>query len=126
MDRGAILLVDDEEAVRESLGSWLREDGYRVDTAPDGRTALDKLRENAFDVMLVDLKMPGLDGIHVLVEARRKHPNLIAILMTAYATVETAVEAMQQGANDYLVKPFDPEDLSRLMERLTRPRPMRC
>ncbi len=126
MDQGGILLVDDEDAVRESLGSWLREDGYRVDTAPDGRAALDKLRENAYDIMLIDLKMPGLDGIQVLVEAKKEHPNLIAILITAYATVETAVQAMQQGAHDYLVKPFDPEELSQLVERLTRPRPTRC
>jgi two-component system, NtrC family, response regulator AtoC len=69
--------------------------------------------------MLVDLKMPGLDGLQVRVEAKKRQPDLVAVLMTAYATVDTAVQAMKQGAHDYLVKPFDPEELSQLVQRLT-------
>lgn len=120
MSQNQILVVDDEEAVRESLGGWLREDGYQVETAPDGQAALDKLAQHAYGILLVDLKMPGLDGLQVLVEAKKRQPDLVAILMTAFATVDTAVQAMKQGANDYLVKPFDPEKLSQLVQRLTR------
>ena len=120
MSQSPILLVDDEEAVRESLGAWLREDGYQVETAPDGQAALDKLARHAYGVLLLDLKMPGLDGLQVLVEAKKRQPDLVAILMTAFATVDTAVQAMKQGAHDYLVKPFDPEELSQLVQRLTR------
>jgi len=117
---GSILLVDDEESVRESLGSWLSEDGYQVDTATDGQGALDKLAKQAYEIMLVDLKMPGMDGLRVLVEAKRRQPGLVVILMTAYATVDTAVQAMKQGAHDYLVKPFEPEELSQMVGRLTK------
>jgi len=116
----SILVVDDEEIVRESLAHWLGEDGYRVDTASDGQTALGKLAESSFAIMLVDLKMPGMDGLQLLREARKCRPDLVVILMTAYATVDTAVQAMKQGAHDYLLKPFDPEGLSRMVERLAR------
>lgn len=120
MGKRSILLVDDEDAVRESLGSWLREDGYPVDTAPDGQTALDKLSQHAYAILLVDLKMPGMDGLQVLVEAKKRQPELVVILMTAYATVDTAVQAMKHGAHDYLVKPFEPEELSQMVGRLTK------
>jgi DNA-binding NtrC family response regulator len=119
-DRDGVLVVDDEEAVRESLASWLREDGYRVETAPDGATALRSLAERPCAVLLVDLKMPGLDGLEVLVRAQALQPDVAIVLMTAYATVETAVRAMKQGAVDYLVKPFDPEAASRLVAQCLR------
>jgi two-component system, NtrC family, response regulator AtoC len=121
----SILVVDDEEIVRESLAQWLGEDGYRVNTAPDGRTALGKLAESSYAIMLVDLKMPGMDGLQLLREAKKSRPDLVVILMTAYATVDTAVQAMKQGAQDYLLKPFDPEGLSRMVERLAREHALR-
>ena len=124
--KGPVLVVDDEEIVRDSLASWLTEDGYTVDTAPDGPTALEMLRVRPYAVVLGDLKMPGMDGLEMLVRARRLRPETPIILMTAYATVETAVQAMKQGAHDYLVKPFEPEDLSQMVARLTpnqAPRP---
>jgi DNA-binding NtrC family response regulator len=113
-----VLVVDDEEIVRESLSGWLRKDGYAVTAAPDGRNALDALRAEPFGVVLLDLKMPGMDGLAVLEEARRVRPEATCVVMTAYATVDTAVAAMKLGAYDYLVKPFDPEELSVLVQRI--------
>ncbi len=113
-----ILIVDDEEIVRESLSGWLEKDGYQVSTAPDGPTALDKLREGLWSILLVDLKMPGMDGLQVLEAARKLHPEAAVVMITAYATVETAVKAIKIGASDYIVKPFDPEELSLMIQRI--------
>ncbi len=123
--KGSILVVDDEEIVRDSLSRWLEEDGYRVDTAPDGQTALAKLAEQAYAILLVDLKMPGIDGLQVLTQARTMQPDAAVIIMTAYATVDTAVQAMKQGAYDYLVKPFEPEELSLMVGKLTNQQALR-
>jgi two-component system, NtrC family, response regulator AtoC len=116
--RTRILVVDDEEIVRESMGAWLAKDGYTVGTAEDGPSALETLRRETTQVLLVDLKMPGMDGLQVLVEARKLQPELSVVIMTAYATVDTAVQAMKDGAYDYLVKPFDPEELSQMMRKI--------
>jgi two-component system, NtrC family, response regulator AtoC len=118
-----ILVVDDEETVRESLASWLEEDGYEVDTAADGATGLAKLQARTYAVLLVDLKMPGMDGLQLLARAREIQQEVPVIIMTAYATVDTAVQAMKQGAYDYLVKPFEPEALSLMVGKLTSPQP---
>jgi len=123
--KGCILVVDDEEIVRDSLARWLEEDGYRVDTAPDGQAALAKLAEQAYVILLVDLKMPGIDGLQVLAQARTMQPDAAVIIMTAYATVDTAVQAMKQGAYDYLVKPFEPEELSLMVGKLTNQEALR-
>lgn len=106
-----ILVIDDEAVMRESLKDWLMEDGYEVDLAAGGREALDMAQEKDWDVILLDLKMPGIDGIETL--ERLKELNLQAeiLMMTAYATVDTAVQAMKQGAFDYLAKPFDPDQV---------------
>ena len=117
-DAVRVLVVDDEEIVRESLSGCLRSDGYGVSTAPDGRAALDALRSERWAIVLLDLKMPAMDGLQVLEEARRIRPEAAFVMMTAYATVDTAVAAMKLGAYDYLVKPFDPEELSVLVQRI--------
>ncbi len=117
-EKARILVIDDEEIVRDSMAGWLREDGYSVETAPDGRTAIERIRAEPWAILLVDLKMPGIDGLQVLEEAKKLQPEASVIIMTAYATVDTAVQAMKMGAYDYLVKPFEPEELSLMMKKL--------
>jgi heterodisulfide reductase subunit A len=106
-----ILVVDDELVVRDSLKEWLEEEGFSVDMAASGAEALEQLADQSYQLMLLDIKMPGMDGVTVLQKAMESHPDIAVIMMTAYATVETAVEAMKIGALDYLLKPFDPETL---------------
>jgi DNA-binding NtrC family response regulator len=117
-ERIRILVVDDEEIVRESLGGWLAKDGYSVEQAADGPAALARLREQPFSILISDLKMPGMDGLTLQGQARALRPDLAVVIMTAYATVDSAVTAMKQGAFDYLVKPFDPEELSMMMQKI--------
>ncbi|MFP4474980.1 MAG: response regulator [Desulfatibacillaceae bacterium] len=110
-----VLVVDDERIVRESLCAWLEDDGYTAVAASSGREALDRLEQGDVSVMLADIKMPGMDGVELLHHAMERQPGLTVVMMTAYATVDTAVEAMKTGARDYLVKPFEPEDVLRLV-----------
>ena len=95
--------------MRDSLKEWLVEEGFSVDMAASGPQALEQLSRQPYQLMLLDIKMPGMDGVEVLQTAKENSPDLNVIMMTAYATVETAVEAMKIGALDYLIKPFDPE-----------------
>jgi DNA-binding NtrC family response regulator len=119
--RWHILVVDDEETMTESLAAWLREDGYSVDTASCGREALEKAREREYAIYFVDLKMPGgLDGIETMMEIRRLQPEASVIVITAYATVDTAITAMKEGAQEYVVKPCHPQEVSLLVERIIR------
>jgi len=106
-----ILVVDDELVVRDSLKEWIETEGFAVDMAASGPEALDQMTKQTYQLMLLDIKMPEMDGVEVLQKAKEILPELNVIMMTAYATVETAVEAMKIGALDYLIKPFDPETL---------------
>jgi DNA-binding NtrC family response regulator len=117
-ERTSILVVDDEEIVRESLGGWLEKDGYSVECAADGPAALERLKASPRSILVCDLKMPGMDGLQVLEAAKKIQPELAVVIMTAYATVDTAVTAMKLGAYDYLMKPFDPEELSLMMQKI--------
>jgi two-component system, NtrC family, response regulator AtoC len=101
-----VLIVDDEEGIRSFLVEALETEGYQVDDAADGVEALDKLRERTYHVVLTDLRMPRLDGMALLAHLRSEHPRTEVIMMTAYGSVESAVEAMKQGASDYLQKPL--------------------
>jgi DNA-binding NtrC family response regulator len=116
-----ILVVDDEEIMCESLAAWLREDGYAVDTAASGRAALSKTKEKDYAIYFVDLKMPGgMDGIETMIEIRRIHPDASIIIITAYATVDTAITAMKEGAQEYIVKPCNPAEISILVGRIVK------
>jgi DNA-binding NtrC family response regulator len=116
-----ILVVDDEEVMRESLAAWLREDGYLVDTASSGSEAIEKARQTDFAIYFVDLKMPGgMDGIETMMQVRQLHPEASIIIITAYATVDTAITAMKEGAQEYIVKPCNPEEISLLVSRIIK------
>jgi two-component system response regulator HydG len=112
-----ILIVDDESVVRESLAGWFEEDGHTVRTASDARAALTLVRGAAWDVALVDIKMPGMDGLELQRRIHEAAPQTTVIIMTAFASVDTAVQALKEGAYDYIVKPFDPEHLSHLIRK---------
>jgi DNA-binding NtrC family response regulator len=122
MRKRKILIVDDELSVRQSLGEWFREDGFEVETAPDGTTALKKMEAGPFDITVIDLKMPGMDGITLQKRIREIDQSSAIVILTAYASVETAVEALKLGAYDYVTKPGDPDDLSNLVRNILRQR----
>ncbi len=119
--RWEILIVDDEEVMRESLAAWLREDGYLADTAASGREAITKAREHDYAIYFIDLKMPGgIDGIETMMEVRKIHEEASIIIITAYATVDTAIAAMKEGAQEYIVKPCNPSEISLLVSRIIK------
>ena len=105
-DRPRLLVVDDEESIRELLSRTLTLAEYHVETVGEPGVALDRLRLSAYDLLLVDLRMPGMDGLTLIREARRLHPTLRAIIITGYSTESSAIEAVNLGVVGYLVKPF--------------------
>jgi CheY-like chemotaxis protein len=119
MKKESILVVEDEDIKRESLVDWFSSEDHKVDAAEDGEKALKNFNLNDYDVMIVDLKLPGRDGLSVLSEVRVKNPKTKVIIITAYPSVDTAVEAMRRGAVDYLAKPFE---LERLGTSITKAR----
>ena len=120
-----ILVVDDESIVRDSLEAWFRQDGHQVTAAAGGKEALRLAAQEHFDIALVDLKMPGMDGLELQSRLAAADPELTIILMTAFASVDTAIQAMKAGAYDYIIKPFDPDDLSQLIRRAAEQRSLR-
>lgn len=113
-----ILVVDDEMIVREALSNYLREDGYEAIAVESGEEALKKVESERWNILFVDFKMPGMDGLEVLREVKKITSDLPVIIITAYATVDSAVQAMKDGAYDYVVKPFDPEAIALLVEKV--------
>jgi DNA-binding NtrC family response regulator len=116
----SILIVDDERSVRDSLYNWFIEDGYRVECAENAKVALSMLESDLFDIILADIKMPGMDGLEMLRRIKTLRKESIVIVMTAFATVDTAVQALKDGAFDYVTKPFDPDDLSHLIRNASK------
>jgi DNA-binding NtrC family response regulator len=117
MNQGKLLIVDDELVVRDSLGKWFESEGYDVSIAESAHAALELLSHSRFDLALVDIKMPGVDGIELQARFREIDPEMPVIIMTGYASVETAVQALKNGAYDYITKPFDPDELVHLVSR---------
>lgn len=111
----SILIVDDEESVRDSLYNWFIEDGYEVERAANAKSALQMFENRKFDIILADIKMPGMDGMEMHRRIKAMDRETIVIIMTAFASVDTAVQALKDGAYDYVTKPFDPDDLSHLI-----------
>ena len=114
--QGKLLIVDDELSVRDSLGKWFREEGYEVATSENASDALTRLAEQSWDAALVDIKMHGTDGIELQRRMHEVDPELIVIIMTGYASVETAVAALKNGAYDYVTKPLDPDEIAHLVK----------
>jgi DNA-binding NtrC family response regulator len=115
--RGRILIVDDEANARTALAELLRDEGYAVETAADGFKALPKLEEFGPDIVVTDLKMPGMDGLELMKKVRERDPDAVLIVMTAFGAVDTAVKAMRDGAADYVTKPVNLEELSLVLSR---------
>ena len=116
-----VLIVDDEAIMRESLRDWLTDKGYQVETAEEGEEALKTIAEQDFGIVILDLRLPGKDGIEVLREAKEKRPQLKGVIITAYPSVETSKEAAREGAVDYLPKPFALNDLEKSIREALGP-----
>jgi DNA-binding NtrC family response regulator len=115
-----ILVVDDELSIRESLKGWLQQDGYQVEAAASGPEALAKNAESRYDIMLIDVKMPEMDGLTLLKKIKETDADISIVMMTAHGAIQDAVEAMKLGAYDYLLKPFDLEEFSLTIEKLVQ------
>jgi DNA-binding NtrC family response regulator len=113
-----IMVVDDELIVRESLAGWLTMDGYQVDMASSADEALNLLKQKSYNVMFLDNKMPGMDGIELLNILKEEEHDLAVVMITAYGSIDTAVQAMKYGARDYLLKPFDPNEIGMLVKKI--------
>lgn len=117
LSRAKILVVDDEKNVLVTVVAILQQEGYDVDAAPDGQTAIELIQTRQYDLVMTDLKMPGVDGLAVLEEVRRTSPSTVTLMMTGYGSVDTALEALQRGAYEYLLKPTEVADLKAAVKR---------
>src|SRR6266581_3396714 len=110
--KGRILVVDDELVVRDSLGKWFTSEGYTARPAGGAREALEVIQHAEFDIALLDIKMPGMDGMELQARLREADADLTVVIMTGYAAVDTAVQALKRGAYDYITKPVVPDELT--------------
>jgi DNA-binding NtrC family response regulator len=123
MPYSRLLVVDDEHVVRESMAAWMREDGFNVDAAASGEEAIRMVEQTDYAISFVDLKMPpGIDGIETLHGIRRVRPDALVVIITAHGTVDTAIQAIRAGAQEYLLKPCNLEEISLLVRRVLRMR----
>ncbi len=113
-----IMVVDDELIVRESLFHWLKRSGHAVEAVPSGFEAIERIEKTPFEVLFVDIKMPGMSGLEVLKKVKEEYPDTLVVIITAYGSIESAVEAMKLGASDYLLKPFKPDQLTLVLEKV--------
>ena len=120
--KSKILVTDDEKIVRESLLHWFQEDGYEVDVAASGEEALSQFEKGKYDLVLTDMKMPGISGLELLQKIKSIDNNCIVILITAFASVPSAIKALKDGAYDYVTKPIDPDELAHLVEKALKGR----
>ncbi len=122
MEKPRVLVAEDEKTQRDLLEGFLKKEGFSVETVANGKEAMERLEKDLFDIVLLDYKMPELDGLETLREIRKSYPDLPVVMMTAYGTVETAVACMKEGALDYLTKPIDLDELllifNKVIERL--------
>jgi len=125
LDNYEILIVDDEESMREFLAIMLHREGYRVDAVADGAMAVTRLKEKAYDLVISDIKMPRMNGFELLAHVREKSPDTMMIMITAFSTTEDAVEAMKQGAYDYIIKPFRNEEIRLIVKNALERRALR-
>jgi len=122
MKKVKVLIVDDEAIVRDALNDWLKDIGYEVFTAENGHKALEVIEKEKPGIMITDLVMPGMDGIELMKRAKTQQPNVEVIIITAYASIPTAITAMKEGAYDYIEKPFCPERAELLVKKLAEHR----
>ena len=111
MKKASILIVDDNESILETLSAILEEKGYRTDTAKNGREAIEKAKTNFYNVALLDIRLPDIEGTKLLTKIEETTPRMVKIMITGYAALENAVEALNLGADAYIMKPVDPENL---------------
>lgn len=119
---GKILIVDDEKSMREFLEIMLLKDGYQVHTADSGKSALEAIQRNSFDMLITDIRMKPVNGLDVLKQCKAVSPGTVVIIISAYASTETAVAAMKEGAYDYLPKPFKVDEIRSVIEGAFRNR----
>lgn len=115
-ERARILVIDDDESIRIALSTGLAEKGYDVDVASTGHEAIAKSKSNFFNLALVDLRLPDMDGVELLTEMRETVPEMVKIIITGYPSLENAIEAVNRGADGYMVKPYNVDDLLRRVE----------
>lgn len=122
MAQTRILIVDDEMVIRESLAGWLRRDGYDVGTVAGGEEAVDLLKQKGFDILLLDIQLDGMSGMELLSHVKEEYPEIDVVMITAFGSVQSAVQAMKSHAFDYLLKPFDPDELGLMIKKLVEHR----
>jgi len=118
----SILVVDDEFSVRDSLTKWFRSDGYQAESAADATEALKKLQAGPWDIVFLDIKMPGIDGMELQQRIKNVNPEIVIVMLTGYASIDTAVKSLKEGAYDYITKPVDPDYLTHLIEKIVQQR----
>jgi len=115
MEKASILIVDDDESILETLSAILEEKGYKTDTAKNGAEAIEKSKTSFYNMALLDIKLPDMEGTQLLIKMKGTRPKMIKIMITGYASLQNAIEALNYGADAYIMKPLDPEDLLKVI-----------